>query len=413
MKNSKRISQRLLMRAPGLKHFSLRNLCRFVAVVVAFSFTLTLGVGDTFAAESNNMPNLSVLANADKDRLLHESQGYLVEELDGRVIEEQNEDVAYNPASAVKILTAYATLKRFGPDFKFETKVLIDGQTKSGRFEGDIFFEGSDPFFSTAGLQEVFAAFKMRGINAVDASLFVSHDFQFFGTAAGQRSASAVKGLFGGGKKRRARALRTGGVVVKLKSVQVKIAPAQAERLTVVQSQTVLALLKDMLSRSDNEMAAIFGDILGGPQVVAMTCRADFAVTSDALSIATSSGLGVNRVSPRAMIAALRGFKRLLSGFKLNLSDALPIAGIDYGTICRRFADTDLKGILVGKTGTLHQTDRGASVLVGEISTLQRGQMLFVVFQRGRNTLKLRSSQNRFLEELLTESGGPGVKYGA
>jgi D-alanyl-D-alanine carboxypeptidase len=191
----------------------------------------------------------------------------------------------------------------------------------------------------------------------------------------------------------------------------VKSAPAEAQLLIEVKSPTVLALLKDMLSRSDNDMAATFGEAVGGTQAVASVCRADFAVSDDALSIATSSGLGVNRVSPKAMIAALRGFKKLLAGYKLNLSDALPIAGIDYGTIYKRFAQSELKGVLVGKTGTLKQTDNGASVLVGEMSTLSRGQVLFVVFQRGRNTYQLRQSQNRFLEHVLSDSGGPGSKY--
>lgn len=409
---SKKISQRLFMRAPGLRRFSMRNCCRYVAVFVALVFTFNAGVADAVAAESKNMPNLTVSANADKERLFRESQGYLVEELDGQVIDEQNPDTTFNPASAVKVLTAYATLKQYGPDFKFETKVLLDGTTEGSTFEGDIFFEGRDPFFNMASLRLVFAEFRKRGVSRVDASLFVSPDFKFAGKAPGQKSANALKGLFGGGKKRRARTLRTERVAVKLRIAHVKTAPAQAERLTVIQSETVLALLKDMLSRSDNEMAHVFGSLVGGTQVVEKTCRTDFAVGGDALSISTTSGLGVNRVSPRAMIAALKGFKQLLSGFKLELDDALPIAGTDYGTIYKRFAESRLKGVLVGKTGTLVQTDRGASVLVGEMSTLLRGHVLFVVFQRGRNTNQLRLSQNNFLEELLLESGGPGAKYG-
>lgn len=396
----------------GLAFEAVFRQLRFVVIFVALACTLTLGVGNTYAADSNTMPNLAISAEADKERLLRESQGILVEELDGEVIDEQNKDIAFNPASAVKILTAYATLKHFGPDFTFETKILVDGATDGSSFEGDIFFEGSDPFFNTASLQKVFTEFKKRGINIVDASLFVSPNFKFAGKAPGQKSANAVKGLFGGGKKRRAKTSRTVGVTVNLKSARVGTASAEAERLTVVQSETIRALTKDMLSRSDNGMAETFGNILGGPQSVAKICRADFSVTSDALSISTSSGLGVNRVSPKAMIAALRGFKQLLSGFKLKLEDALPIAGTDHGTIYKRFANSQLKGFLVGKTGTLVQTDKGASVLVGEMSTLLRGQVLFVVFQRGRNTSKLRLSQNKFLEELLAESGGPGVKYG-
>lgn len=384
---------------------------KMLAWIVAMASLWTLCADGTFAADSKTMGLSTSSIEAKNEQLMRASQGFLVEEVDGQIIEEQNADTAYNPASAVKVLTAYATIKQFGPDYRFETKVLFDGSTHDGAFEGDIYFQGKDPFFNVVCLQSVFAAFKTKGVKTVDASLFVSPDFKFAGNAAGQKSANAVKGLFGGAKEKRARALRTSGLSVRLKVAQVKAAPAEAELLTEVKSPTVLALLKDMLSRSDNDMAAIFGEVVGGTQAVARVCRADFAVSDNALSIATSSGLGVNRVSPKAMIAALRGFKKLLAGYKLNLSDALPIAGIDYGTIYRRFAESELKGVLVGKTGTLKQTDNGASVLVGEMSTLSRGQVLFVVFQRGRNTYQLRQSQNRFLEHVLSDSGGPGSKY--
>lgn len=420
MKNSKQFSQRLFVRAPGLRRQTSRAFVRFLWAFVAFTFIFSMSAQGALAADSNSMALLPVSNNmelfpnssiVDKDRFMRGSHGFLVEELDGRVIEEQNPDTAYNPASAVKVLTAYATLKHFGPDFEFETKVLIDGSTVGNLFEGDIYLQGRDPFFNTASLQQVFAAFKSQGVNTVEASLFVSSDFGFAGSARGQKAASALKRLFGGAKQKRARTLRTAGVRVNLKNAQVKAAPAQATVLTQVKSPNILALLKDMLSRSDNQMAETFGQEVGGPQAVARICRADFSLSSDALTIATTSGLGVNRVSPKAMIAALRGFKKLLAGYKLNLSDALPIAGIDQGTIYKRFAQSELKDVLVGKTGTLKQTDKGASVLVGEISTLLRGHVLFVVFQRGRNTYQLRQSQNLFLEHLLSDSGGPGLKY--
>lgn len=384
---------------------------KMLAWIVAMASLWTLCADGTFAADSKTMGLSTSTIGANNEQLMRASQGFLVEEVDGQIIEEQNADTAYNPASAVKVLTAYATIKQFGPDYKFETRVLFDGSTHNGAFEGDIYFQGKDPFFNVVNLQTVFAAFKANGVKTVEASLFVSPDFKFAANAAGQKSANAVKGLFGGGKKKRARTLRTSGLSVRLKVAQVKSAPPEAQLLTEVKSPTVLALLKDMLSRSDNDMAATFGEAVGGTQAVARVCRADFAVSDDALSIATSSGLGINRVSPKAMIAALRGFKKLLAGYKLNLSDALPIAGIDYGTIYKRFAESELKGVLVGKTGTLKQTDNGASVLVGEMSTLSRGQVLFVVFQRGRNTYQLRQSQNRFLEHVLSDSGGPGSKY--
>lgn len=435
--------QRSCLRVSGLRKLTARRLSGFLAAVAAVVITLTEGVVDAFAAEANYMSKNSVVAETDGTRFFRASEGVLVEDLAGEVFEEQNANVAYNPASGVKVLTAYATLKHFGPNFQFETSVLLDGNIAGGTFCGDIFLYGSDPFFDRESLKEVFQELKNRGVDKVDGALFVSGDFKYSGNASGSRSAGALKKVFAR-RLRRAKTVSISGVSVRVASVKVKEHSSSApEKLSFlipdklswtwpeesstlsptspsssfsspsfkVQSPTVLALLKDMLSRSDNDMAATFGNLLGGPQAIAKICRADFALTPEMLSIQTSSGLGINRVSPKAMMAALRGFKRLLGDFNLELEDALPVAGIDRGTIFNRFAESKLKGVLVGKTGTLKETDRGACVLVGEMRTLSRGEVLFVVFQRGRNTTQLRLSQNNFLEDLLLDSGGPGFKY--
>lgn len=371
------------------------NFGRQVAVATAIFFALMmLGARGTLATDSRIMSN--------------SSQGYLVEEISGKVLDEQRADMPYNPASAVKILTAYATLKQMGPDFRFETKVSLVGTTDDkSRFKGTIFIEGNDPFFNIKSLEEVVAALKARAITQVEGQIFVSQNFAFANNPSGQSSADALVRRLRNSKR------SADSVTFLLSRGSVKTPPIDAAFLKVVHSDTVLAILKDMLSRSDNEIAATFGKLMGGPSAIARTCRADFHLTPEALSIATASGLGVNRVTPKAMLAALRALKQLLNSFKLEISDALPIAGVDYGTICRRFDKTPLKGMMVGKTGTLHDTDGGASVLVGEMSTLLHGRILFVVFQRGRNTASLRASQNKLLEQLLVASGGHGPKYGA
>lgn len=381
----------------------------FIAAVAALVITLTEGVFDVFAAESTDIFKRTVFAQAGQAPAAGSSQGHLVEDLKGEVLKEQNAEVAYNPASGVKVLTAYAALKRFGPDHQFHTMVLLDGNILAGVYSGDILLEGSDPFFNGETLNQVIAALDENGIERVEGGIFVSSDFRFDGNAPGRKSAVALRKEIGI-RSKRARMLSS-SVRFNLKSEGVKRAPLSANLLATAHSPKILTMLKDMLSRSDNEMAASFGRLLGGPQVIAQTCRADFGLDADVLSIQTASGLGVNRVSPKAMIAALRGFKGLLAEYKLDLSDALPIAGVDHGTIFQRFADSDVKGVMVGKTGTLKQTDRGACVLVGEMRTLLRGEILFVVFQRGRNTAQLRLSQNIFVEDLLLDSGGPGLEY--
>ena len=54
-------------------------------------------------------------------------QGVLVETLDGKPVREQYADQAFNPASAVKLATAFAALKTFGPKHRFATTFWVTG----------------------------------------------------------------------------------------------------------------------------------------------------------------------------------------------------------------------------------------------------------------------------------------------
>jgi D-alanyl-D-alanine carboxypeptidase len=70
-------------------------------------------------------------------------------------------------------------------------------------------------------------------------------------------------------------------------------------------------------------------------------------------SLATSSGLGINRVTPKAMMKLLRSLRSDLERYKMTFADIMPVAGLDRGTLENRF-DTDFSsGSVIGKTGTL------------------------------------------------------------
>src|SRR5678816_235161 len=57
-----------------------------------------------------------------------ESQGLLIESLDGSTIyADHQSDVAFNPASVIKVATSYTALQKFGPDFHFETTFIAAG----------------------------------------------------------------------------------------------------------------------------------------------------------------------------------------------------------------------------------------------------------------------------------------------
>jgi D-alanyl-D-alanine carboxypeptidase len=90
----------------------------------------------------------------------------------------------------------------------------------------------------------------------------------------------------------------------------------------------------------------------------------------------------------------------------MTFADIMPVAGIDKGTLENRF-DTDFAtGSVVGKTGTLGQTDSGVSALSGEINT-RGGTLLFVIFNQRGSVARFRSFQNNYVSLIQGQFGGP------
>ena len=89
----------------------------------------------------------------------------------------------------------------------------------------------------------------------------------------------------------------------------------------------------------------------------------------------------------------------------MTFADIMPVAGIDKGTLENRF-DTDFSmGSVVGKTGTLGNTDGGVSALAGEINT-RGGKLLFVIFNQGGSVARFRSFQNNYVSLIQSQFGG-------
>ena len=49
---------------------------------------------------------------------------------------------AMNPASTIKLVTTYAALDALGPDFRWQTRVIMDGRINDGLLEGNMVVRG-------------------------------------------------------------------------------------------------------------------------------------------------------------------------------------------------------------------------------------------------------------------------------
>jgi D-alanyl-D-alanine carboxypeptidase/D-alanyl-D-alanine-endopeptidase (penicillin-binding protein 4) len=190
-------------------------------------------------------------------------------------------------------------------------------------------------------------------------------------------------------------------------AVYVDSVPAGARLLIDHRSSKLVDILKVLLCYSNNFMAERIGDNLGGAIGVEQFVRQALGLQPSEVKLASTSGLGVNRVTPRAMMKILRGLRDELAQHKLTLSDIMPVAGVDPGTLEKRYNTSSSRGSVVAKTGTLIRTDGGASALVGQMRTASGETLLFVIFNMRGNVLRFREAQDALVAQVQNARGGP------
>ena len=373
----------------------------------------------------------SVSANANGIRTLFPAlaevqipgySGVLVESLDGNVVVESNSSYTFNPASNVKIATAFAVLKTFGPEFRFMTNVYTDGaiDRNTGTLNGNLYVSGKDPMF--AYQHGVALAYELNrlGIRAVSGDLIVTDNFVMNYSGSSLASAQALLTTMDMSRRNAAATKQwlsqlsysgkynqVTGVpgVTFTGSTYVQPIPSNLNLLFTHESTQIREILKATLCYSNNFLAEKLGDLVGGPYAVARLVQVNAGVQPMEFSLATSSGLGYNRVTPNAMMRLLRALRNDLARYKMTFADIMPVAGIDKGTLEGRFDGDFARGSVVGKTGTLPNTDGGVSALAGEVNT-RNGRLLFVIFNMRGGVAKFRGFQNGFVSLVQGQFGG-------
>lgn len=347
--------------------------------------------------------------------------GVLVESLDGEVIVESGSNEAFNPASNVKIATAYAVLKTFGPAYRFDTTVWTDGsyEQETGTIHGNIIVSGHDPMFGYEHAVTLASELNRMGIRNVTGDLIVTDNFAMNYSTSSVRSSQALFTALDAAKRPAAANKAwsnfqfSSGKIAPTEPPSVAFAgrvviqpvPNEAKTLFIHQSAPMREIVKVTLSYSNNFLAERLGEMLGGAGGVARLVQQNIGALPGEFYIQTASGLGTNRVTPAAMMRLLKALRSELARYNMSFADIMPVAGIDKGTLENRF-DTDFStGSVVGKTGTLARTDGGVSALAGEINT-RSGRFLFVIFNQRGSVSRFRSFQNNYISLIQGQFGG-------
>jgi len=351
-------------------------------------------------------------------------QGVLAETLDGATIASQAVDEKFNPASAVKLGTALAALKSFGPDHRFITSIWASGTVDraTGTLNGDLIITGRDPSFHHEHAIMLARQLNDLGIKAVSGNLIVAPgftmNFNWSALDSGEEFLDALDAATRSGSATRAwlnerlllgdkHSLSSVPSVMVAGEVFIGSAPPEAKPIITRKSSKLVDVLKVLLCYSNNFMAERIGETMGGPQAVTALLVKSLKINPDEIYLATTSGLGANRLTPRAMMAILRGLSNELRKHRLSLVDVMPVAGIDPGTLEDRYTDVFSRGSVVAKTGTLIRTDGGVSSLVGQMNTKSGRVVLFVILNHHGSVVRFRYNQDAIVAAIQNTLGGP------
>jgi serine-type D-Ala-D-Ala carboxypeptidase/endopeptidase (penicillin-binding protein 4) len=357
-------------------------------------------------------------------RPLYGLQGVLIETLDGKIVASQSENEKFNPASTMKLATALVALRTLGPDHRFATGIWTDGvlDKATGVINGNLYISGRDPSFHYEHGVLLARELNKLGIKQVTGDLIVAPgftmNFSASATRSGERLYDTLDSTIRSAEAMRAwnyertllndrASLETVPSVAVMGGVDVAPVPASAKLLLTQRSSKLVDILKVLLCYSNNFMAERIGEALGGPESVRQQLTTQLGLGPDELRIASLSGLGVNRISPRVMMKIYRELRVELNKYGLLPSAIMPVAGVDPGTLEDRFTGLTLRGSVIAKTGTLIRTDGGASSLVGQMQAANGEILLFVIMNQRGSVSRFRENQDYLVMLTQNTRGGP------
>ncbi|NJK38075.1 MAG: D-alanyl-D-alanine carboxypeptidase [Oscillatoriales cyanobacterium RM2_1_1] len=323
------------------------------------------------------------------------------------------DNVGKNPlpaASLTKVATSLAALQRWTPDHQFETMVGITGPIVGGVVQGDLaIVGGSDPFFVW---EEAFAlgnTLNQMGITGVTGNLVITGDFSMNYESDWAKAGQLLKQALDARQwPAEAQAQYQTRMPPGTPQPQVTIAGTvqpfsaspQAQPIIRHKSLPLAEVLKQMNIYSNNLMAEMLAQSVGGTAVVRQQAATAAGVSVDEIQLINGSGLGhENQISPHAVVKMFMALQQKLEGTGLNVVDLFPVSGRDQGTLEFR----KIPKHTPVKTGSLFDV----SALAGALPTRDRGIVWFAIINRGEGLDNLRDHQDWLLQQLVSQWGSP------
>jgi serine-type D-Ala-D-Ala carboxypeptidase/endopeptidase (penicillin-binding protein 4) len=292
-------------------------------------------------------------------------------------------------ASLTKVATTLAVLTTWGIDHQFETVFSTTAPVQAGVVQGDLIVQGGgDPFFVWEEAIAVGNALNQAGIRQVTGKLIVAGNFVMNFAESPLDSGRLLKqalnaGLWGSEAETQYQQLAPAPPrpqVVIQGDVQLGTVPAEAKPVLKRQSMPMVDLVKAMNIYSNNVMAQMLADSVGGAAAVSLKTAALTQIPPIEIQLSNGSGLGPeNRISPRAVSTMMVAIQRYLKPRNLTLADVFPVIGQDGGTLAGRQTP---RGSVV-KTGTLNEV----SALAGVLPTRDRGLVWFTIIDLGQGDI--------------------------
>jgi D-alanyl-D-alanine carboxypeptidase/D-alanyl-D-alanine-endopeptidase (penicillin-binding protein 4) len=103
---------------------------------------------------------------------------YITETGSGKAVASHREGTFRTPASVIKLLTTYAALLEFGPEFRWPTRFYFTGTFRRGVIKGDLIIKAyGDPTISYRNISSIVKRLERVGVRKITGDLVVDRSF--------------------------------------------------------------------------------------------------------------------------------------------------------------------------------------------------------------------------------------------